>query len=98
MEAATVREHAQAHGEAVATGDLRRASADLADDAKAEAGAVMGRLPKPVRGAELVDVEASGGDDCVARIRYTGDGDDVTVETRWREQDGRPKIVALTVL
>ena len=96
MDESAVREHAEAHGAAVASGDLRRAAADLTDEAKASAGAVMAQLPDPVRAADVVAVDASG-DEAVAHIRYAGDDKTTMVASRWIEREGRPMIVALEV-
>ena len=93
MDEAVVRERAQAHGEAVKAGDLRRAAVDLSDEAKADAPAVMDTLPRPVDAVEIVGVEDAN-DECVVRIRYSG-RHVVVVESRWAERDGRPMIVAL---
>ena len=97
MDEAAVREHAQAHGDAVVNGDLRRAAQDLGDEAKAKAPAVMGKLPQPVTGASVESVEAAG-DQFVALIRYSGKETSATVESRWADLDGRPTIVDLEVV
>jgi len=96
MDESTVRDHAQAHAEAVVAGDVRRAAQDLAGDATRDAPGVMQRLPNPLRSAEVLDTEPSDAG-CVARIRYRGSRGDVVVGSRWDEVDGRPKIVALRV-
>ncbi len=97
MDDAAVRKHAEAHGQAVAAGDLRTAAGDLTPEAQAAAGEVMRRLPRPVTGAEVISVEDRG-DEGVAQIRYGGEPEAVTVESRWAERDGRPKIVDLRIV
>ena len=94
MDENTVREHAQAHADAVVQGDLGRASGDLTDEAKQQAPAVMKQLPRPTMSASVEAVTADG-DEFVARIRYSGESDATSVNSRWAEQSGRPMITAL---
>ena len=97
MDEGSVREHAEAHGQALVAGDLRRAGGDLTPEMQAIAGDVMKHFPKKVETAEVVSVEA-GGDEAVVQARYGGEGTEVTVESRWAERDGRPKIVDMKVV
>jgi hypothetical protein len=92
-----VREHAEAHGRAIAAGDLAGAASDLTEDARAKAPGVMKLLPRPVTAAEVTFVEPAA-DAFVVRTRYTGDDGAATVEARWAEIDGRPRIVDLEVV
>jgi hypothetical protein len=96
MDQETVRLHAQAHGDAVVANDLGQAGSDLTPEAQKEAPGVMGKLPRPVSTAEVMTVETQG-DECIAKIRYSGEGSTVIVESRWTERDGRPMIVSLAV-
>ena len=50
-------------------------------------------LPQPVTAAEVLSVEVADAEG-VALIRYSGDTGEVTIRSRWREEDGRPVIVA----
>jgi len=93
----TVRQHAQAHGDAVVANDLRQAGSDLTPEAQQQAPGVMGKLPQPVESATVQSVEDQG-DEVVALIAYGGGDTSVTVESRWAERDGRPMIVNLAVL
>ena len=97
MDESAVRRHAEAHGQAMLEGDLTRAGGDLTADAQAGARDVMGRLPRRIDAAEIVAIEDAGGDEYVARIRYAGEGRDVTVDSRWADRDGRPMIVHLGI-
>ena len=58
MDESTVKQHAEAHGNAVVAGDLRTAGADLTPEVASQAQAVMGKLPRPTTGAEVLKVEA----------------------------------------
>ena len=95
MDATTVRRHAEAHAAAMAGGDLLRAGDDLTSETQARARDVMREFPRPIAAAEVISVEDAGGGEYVAPIRYSGQEREVTVESRWAEQDGRPKIVEL---
>ena len=97
MNEADVRKHAEAHGEAIVAGDLRRASEDLTKEAQAQAGAVMSKMPRPVIAATVESVE-SVGDEFVAAILYSGEDSAAHVESRWGERDGRPMIVELRLV
>ena len=97
MDEKTVRGSAQAHGDAVARNDLRTAGGDLAPEAMKAAGEVMGRLPKPVQGAEVIEVSEDGSV-FVATIRYRGETEEKVVESRWEDREGTPKIVDLRIV
>jgi hypothetical protein len=92
-----VRKHAEEHGQAIVAGDLRRAGEDLTEEARGQAGPVMGTLPRPVTAASVESVRPDGGE-FVARIRYSGEGSEAIVESRWAERDGRPMVVELTAV
>ena len=97
MDESLVREEAERHAAATVQGDLRTAGSSLTKEAMADAGEVMKVMPKSLESHEIVSV-TSAGDAYVATIRYSGEGRDVTVESRWQERDGAPKIVALSVI
>jgi hypothetical protein len=97
MDEATVKQHAEAHGQAVMVRNLREAAQDIAPEAGAQARQVMAELPDPTTTVEVTDVRADG-DACVVTIRYGGDSEEVDVRSRWAERDGRPKIVELSVV
>jgi hypothetical protein len=97
MDETTVRERAELHAKATVSGDLRTAGADLTKEAMAQAPAVMKAMPATLESCEVTSVQADGAE-VVAQIRYEGGGEEATVESRWAEQDGAPKIVALKVL
>ncbi len=96
MDEASVREHAQAHGQAMVEGDINRAGSDLTKEAMATIGPVMKAMPRPVTNAEIQKVEAAG-DEFIVDIRYTGDDSEVTVRSRWIEESGRPKVAEASI-
>ncbi|MGI8708068.1 MAG: hypothetical protein ACR2LG_07710 [Actinomycetota bacterium] len=97
MDQAAVRQHAQAHGQAVVDNDLNKAGGDLTGDVLTYVADIMKQLPRPVTAAEVVDV-AEDGDAYTAQIRYSGDDKTVNVRSRWQDVEGRPRIVELKVM
>jgi len=97
MDEASVRQHAEAHGQATVAGDLKKAGGDLDKSAYGAAGEVMKQMPADLTGSEVTSVSAQD-EECVVSIRYTGAADSATVESRWAERDGVPKIVDLKVV
>lgn len=97
MDETAVRKHAEGHGQAMVDGDLRRAGGDLTAEAQAQAPDVMSSFPKKVETAEVVSVDVRG-EEAVVQATYRGEGKEVTVETRWGERDGRPKILDMKVV
>ncbi len=97
MDEQAVRTHAEEHGRAIVEGDLRRAASDLTPEAQAQAPDVMSNFPKRVENAEVISLDVQG-EEAVVRARYSGDGKDVVVESRWGERDGRPKILTMKVV
>ena len=97
MDEATIREHAEAHGQAVVERDYGRATDDLSDDVKATAAQVMGELPQPITSAEVTGVDVSD-ETAIAWIRYANEEAAATVESRWANVGGRPRIIGLDIV
>lgn len=97
MDEATIRQRAEAHGNAVAAGDMRTAGADLLPEAVAQAPQVMAGMPKELDSAEVVDVRTEG-DSIYSVCAYRGGSDELRVQSRWVENDGDPKIAELQVV
>ena len=97
MDENAVREHAEAHANAVQAGDLDRAASDLTDEAKQNAPTVMKALPRPITSTSVESVTAEG-DAFVARILYSGEDSKATVASRWVDQAGRPMIASLEIV
>ena len=92
MDVETVRQHAQAYCDALLAGDIERASQEFSDQLKQNIGEVVSQLPLPLTRAavESVDVAGSG---YVAVLHLTGETDEIRIETRWKDRDGRPTLV-----
>lgn len=97
MDEQAVRTHAEAHGNALIEGDLKRAGSDLTPEAQAQAPEVMSNFPKRVESAEVVSLDVQG-EEAVVHARYSGEGKEVIVESRWGDRDGRPKILDMKVV
>ena len=96
MDEGSVRQKAEAHGEAMVAGDVNKAGGDLTKEAMAGAGAVMKEIPRQIDSAEVTDVSAAG-DGFAVLIKYSGEGKDVTVRSVWIDRDGDPKIAELSL-
>ena len=93
MDEAHVREHAEEHARAVERGDLAAVTADFIPELHEAVPEIAQSLPSPVNTGEVLSVEDKD-DHAVVQIRYTGDDDTVTIQTRWEDRDGRPLIVS----
>lgn len=97
MDEAAIRAKAQAHGDAVAAGDMRTAGADLLPEALAQAPEVMAGMPKDLSSAEVVEVRSEDGA-IYSVAAYRGESGELKVQSRWVENDGDPKISELKVV
>lgn len=97
MDEGTVKQCAEAHGQATVAGDLKKAGSDLDKGAYGAAGEVMKKMPADLTASEVTETRAEG-DECVVSIRYSGATGSATVESRWADRDGVPKIVDLKVV
>ena len=46
----------------------------------------------------ICDIPSVSGDEATVRALYKGEGKEITVESRWGERDGRPKILDMKVV
>jgi hypothetical protein len=92
MDEATVRQHAEAHGDAVVRGDMDAVGADCTEQVRAQLPNVAKLFPRPTTAAEVVSVHMHD-DHAHVEIRYSGDDKELTIRSMWEERDGRPTIV-----
>jgi hypothetical protein len=87
-----VRDRAQAVCDALAAGDIDRATEDFSPELQRNLGEVLGLMPLP---ASTVDIDsvARGGSGYNVVIRLVGDTDEVLIQTRWKDRDGQPLMV-----
>jgi hypothetical protein len=92
MDEQAVREHAQAHADALLAGDIGKAAEEMSRELRSNLGPIVAMLPMPLTEAtvESVHMAASG---YLAVLRLVGEHETVQLETRWKDRDGRPTIV-----
>lgn len=101
MDEEAVRAEAQIHADATVAGDFKTAGNSLTPEAMAQAGDVMKRLPRNLSSGQVSSVEADG-EGFTVLIDYAGTGKDgspaaATVESRWEDREGSPKLAGMKV-
>ena len=92
MDEAAVREHARAFCDAIVAGDIDRAIGDFSNELRRNLGEVIALLPLPANDATVESVGHGGsGFDVVLRLQ--GETEEVQIQTRWKDRDGKPTIV-----
>ena len=92
MDEQAVREHARAVCDALVAGDIDRATQDVSNELRRNLGEVIALLPLPASEATVDSVEHGGAGYNVI-LRLVGETEEVQIQTRWKERDGRPTIV-----
>ena len=92
MDEQSVREHAQAHCDALLSGDIGLASQEMSRELQSNLGQLVAMLPLPLTAARIESVEMTG-KAYSAVLNLVGDGGTIRLETRWKERDGRPTMV-----
>jgi hypothetical protein len=92
MDEQTVRERAQAMCDALVAADVEGATADLSPELRRNLGEVLALLPLPARAAAIESVDRGGSGYRIV-LRITGESDEVQIQTRWKDRDGRPTVV-----
>ena len=87
-----VRDRATAFCEALDAGDIPRATADMSPELQRNLGEVLALLPLPSNESEVVSVDRAGSGFSVV-VRLVGETDEVELQTRWKDRDGRPTLV-----
>ncbi len=93
MDEAKTRSQVQDHADAVVRGDMDHVIGDFCEEMRPQVPEIAKSLPQPVTSAEVLGLEV-GDEECVARIKYSSGDSDVTIQSHWRDIDGRPQIVA----
>ncbi len=92
MDQQKVREHAQAHCDALLAGDVERATEDLSDALRGNLGPLLALMPLPLTEATVESVEMAGSG-MVATLLLVGESGETRLATRWKDREGRPTIV-----
>lgn len=95
MDEQAVREHGQAFCDALVAGDIDRATADFSNELRQHLGEVIGLLPLPASEATIDSVEHGGAGYNVV-LRLVGETEEVLLQTRWKDRDGRPTVVEVS--
>jgi hypothetical protein len=92
MDADSVRDKAQSFADALVAGDVERATSDFSNELRQRLGDVLTLFPLPATEATVVSVDHARSSYNVV-ISLAGENEDVEVQTRWKDREGRPTIV-----
>lgn len=92
MDEQSARDRAQALCDGLVAGDIERATEDFSAELRHNLGEVLALLPLPANEATVESIE-HGGSGYNIVIRLAGEIDEVLIQTRWKDRDGRPTIV-----
>ena len=92
MDEQSVRDRAQSLCDALVAGDIGLATEDFSKELRQNLGEVLSLLPLPSTGATIDSLE-HGGPSYNVILRLVGETDEVLVQTRWKERDGRPTVI-----
>ncbi len=92
MDEQAVRDHAQAHCDALVAGDVDGAAVELSEELRSNIGPLLAQLPLPLKEATVESIE-QGGTAFICILKLVGESEEVRLQTRWKERDGRPTIV-----
>jgi hypothetical protein len=92
MDEEAVRGRAQALCDALVSGDIGRATEDFSKELRQNLGEVVSLLPLPATEATVESVEHGGAGFTVV-LRLVGETEEVLIQTRWKEREGRPTVV-----
>ena len=92
MDEQAVREHAEVVCDALASGDIGRATGEFSPELQRNLGEILALMPLPANEVVVESIEHAGtGYNVVLRI--AGEIDEVQIQTRWKDRDGVPKMV-----
>src|SRR5258705_7140023 len=92
MDEQSVRDRAQALCDALVAGDVDRAIQDFSVELRRNLGEVIALLPLPSSEATVESVE-HGGTGYNVILLLVGENEEVRIQTRWKERDGRPTVI-----
>jgi hypothetical protein len=93
MEEQDVRERAEAVCAALVAGDVGLATEDFSMELRQNLGEVLALLPLPSTEGTIESIDRGGGSGFTVVIRLVGETEEVMIQTRWKERDGRPTMV-----
>ena len=92
MDEQDVRARARAFCDAIVAGDIDAATADFSTELRRNLGEVIAMLPLPSSEATVESVEHGGAGYNVI-VRLVGETEEVMIQTRWKDRDGKPTVV-----
>ena len=84
--------HSQAHCDALMAGDIGKASEEMSRELRQNLGPIVAMLPMPLTEATIESVAATPSG-FKAVLHLVGEHNEIRLETRWKERDGRPTMV-----
>ena len=98
MDEPRVRERAESLCSALVAGDIDRVTEDFSEQLRHNLGEVLALFMLPSEAATVEAVERAAGSGFTVLLRLVGAGEEVVVETRWKERDGRPTLIVASHL
>lgn len=95
MDQQVVRDHSQAHCDALLAGDVERATEHFSEQLHANLGAVVAQWPLPLTEAAVESIETTGSG-FVAVVHLVGENQTVRQQMRWKDRDGTPTVVEVS--
>jgi hypothetical protein len=92
MDEEAVRGRAQALCDALVSGDIELATRDFSEELRRNLGEVLSLLPLPANAASVESVDHAGSG-YNAVLRLVGETEEVLIQTRWKDRDGRPTVI-----
>ena len=92
MDEQAVRDRAQALCDALVAGDVDRAITDFSVELRRNLGEVIAMLPLPSSAATIESIEHGGAGFNVVLL-LVGETEEVRIQTRWKDRDGRPTVI-----
>ena len=92
MDEQAVRDRAEVVCDALASGDIERATGEFSPELQRNLGEILALMPLPANDVEIESIEHSGAGYNVV-LRMAGEVDEVLIQTRWKDRDGVPKMV-----
>jgi hypothetical protein len=92
MEADVVHARAAAFCDALDAGDIEQATAYMSPQLQQNLGEVLGLLPLPSSGSAVTSVDRRESGYRVV-LRLVGETEEVELQTRWKDREGKPTIV-----
>ena len=93
MDESRLRERAESLCSALVSGDIDRVTEDFSEELRHNLGEVLALFTLPSDAATVEAVERATNSGFTVVLRLVGGGEEVVIETRWKDRDGRPTII-----